>query len=247
MLIVSAKNPFVQALRLLHTPKGRLEAGTFLAEGQRCIDGLLAAGWKPLRVFLEEHRGLPQAWPKNIPCVVFGSSAMKAASPSTTPPGFLAEFPLPKPQPVDPHTSALVLVGVQDPGNVGTLIRSAAAFGIPQVILVGTADPFSPKALQASAGAIAVPQIHRFPLDVPVKDIPCQVRRIALVIDGQALRSVASEGPAWLLIGSEGHGLSAAWQAVAEVRATIPMQRHVESLNAGVAGSIACYAFFGQG
>lgn len=246
MLIVSPKNPAVQGLRLLHTPKGRQEAGTFLAEGQRCIDGLIAEGWKPVRVFLEEDREFPKSWPTDVPCVVFSPSAMKVASPSTTPPGFLAEFPLPKPPPIDERTSALVLVGVQDPGNVGTLIRSAAAFGIPQVILVGTADPFSPKALQASAGAIAAPNIHRFAIDIPVQSIPCQVRRIALVIDGQPLQSVASRDPAWLMIGSEGHGLNAAWQAVADVRATIPMQRQVESLNAGVAGSIACYAFFGQ-
>lgn len=147
----------------------------------------------------------------------------------------------------------LALEGVQDPGNVGTLLRSAAAFGFDAVILgAGCADPFSPKTLRASMGAAA-----RIPL-VQTQDLPAVLGTLraegVLCLAAALYRSrplsevdAACPGGVCAVIGSEGQGLTEQTIAACDAAVRIPMTDRAESLNAGIAGSVLLWHFRGTG
>ena len=145
----------------------------------------------------------------------------------------------------------LALEGVQDPGNVGTLLRSAAAFGFDGVLLgPGCAAPFAPKTLRASMGAAG-----RLPV-LTVPDLPAALTSLrgrgvtclaAALYHSRPLDEVGTDSPGGLclVIGSEGQGLTAAAVAACDAAVRIPMTELVESLNAGVAGSVLLWQFRG--
>ena len=145
----------------------------------------------------------------------------------------------------------LALEGVQDPGNVGTLLRSAAAFGFDGVLLgPGCAAPFAPKTLRASMGAAG-----RLPVLV-VSDLPAALTALrgrgvtclaAALYHSRPLDEVGTDFPGGvcLVIGSEGQGLTDAAVAACDAAVRIPMTELVESLNAGVAGSVLLWQFRG--
>ena len=141
-----------------------------------------------------------------------------------------------------------VLAGVQDPGNVGTIVRSAEAFGATGVIATrGTADPWSPKALRASTGsALRLPLLRG--LAVPVVIAQLRISQVKILAasanrpstDPSNLRYML-RSPAAIFVGSEGAGLPAEVEHAADAHIAIPMSAVVESLNAGVAASIVLY------
>jgi RNA methyltransferase, TrmH family len=147
-------------------------------------------------------------------------------------------------------TLVLVLVGVQDPGNVGTAVRSAEAFGATGVVAArGTADPWSPKAVRASAGsALRLPILRGIAISVALSQL--RISKVMIVAatshdDERANRVNDSakplNGPTAIVIGSEGSGLPAEVINSADATIAIPMAGAIESLNAGVAASILLY------
>jgi TrmH family RNA methyltransferase len=138
----------------------------------------------------------------------------------------------------------LVLAGLQDPGNVGTLLRSAEAFAASGVLLLpGTASPWNPKALRASAGsAFRVPAVNATEADALDLLARHNIPAIAAVArEGTPISDAPLAGSCALLIGNEGAGLSDSLLAAAAHRITIPMPGNVESLNAAIAGSLLLY------
>lgn len=144
---------------------------------------------------------------------------------------------------LDSSRGVLLLDGVQDPGNVGTLVRAAAAFGIGGVLaLEGTVDPWNPKAVRAAAGSV---------FSVPVLVIPfdnvepwLEDTQIHLVVSAPSAPDVASfrpEGRWALAVGNEGAGVRPSLSRAARATVGIPMSSSTESLNAGVAGAILMY------
>ena len=141
--------------------------------------------------------------------------------------------------PLGTREVTLALWHVGDPGNVGTLLRAADAFGAGVALSAGCADPTGPKALRASAGAIFRVPISRF--DEPAG------RRIALVAHGgRPLRELELEPPLVFVLGAEREGLSPDVLAAAEA-ATIPQPGDAESLNVAMAGTVALYELFRRG
>ncbi|MGC2720004.1 MAG: RNA methyltransferase [Candidatus Acidiferrales bacterium] len=143
-------------------------------------------------------------------------------------------------------TLVVVLVGVQDPGNVGTAIRSAEAFGATGAIAArGTADPWSPKAVRASAGsALRLPTLRGLSIPVLLSQLRAsKVSIVAATSDGAVSDRAGAYllGPAAIFIGSEGSGLPAEVIKTADATMAIPMTGRVESLNAGVAASVLLY------
>ena len=144
----------------------------------------------------------------------------------------------------------LVIAGVQDPGNVGTILRSAEAFGATGVVATReTADPWSPKALRASAGSglrfpvlrgMAIPVLLAQLRVAGVKIVAASSHSVALAGAGAGAAADLREAVA-IFIGNEGAGLPAEIEHVADARISIPMSAGVESLNAGVAASVALY------
>jgi TrmH family RNA methyltransferase len=146
---------------------------------------------------------------------------------------------------------AIVLAEIQDPGNVGTILRSAEAFGATGAVTTrGTADPWSPKALRASAGAaLRLPVLRG--MAIPVLLAQLRLARVKIYATGAAAADAASQShlmeradlrePVAIFIGNEGAGLSAEVKRTADAMLTIPIRADVESLNAAVAASIVLY------
>jgi RNA methyltransferase, TrmH family len=139
----------------------------------------------------------------------------------------------------------VVMAGVQDPGNVGTIVRSAEAFGATGAVAArGTADPWSPKALRASAGsALRLPLLRGMAMPILLAQLRMAHVRIfaASAKSGGALPEADLREAAAILIGSEGAGLTPEIERSADARISIPMSEAVESLNAGVAASVVLF------
>ncbi len=243
--IRSPDNPLVKELRQLHRADERARLGAFLVEGRRAIDGFLDAGWQAQALLHPEDEAPPAAWPL---AVARAASARVAAriSQATTPSGWIASFALPAAVAPDASLGGLVLAEIADPGNAGTLIRSAAAFGCPQVHCIGGCDPWGHKVVQASAGALARVRLSRGDPDQGLSAVLGGAPVTALVVSGGLAPQRLVAGPRWLVVGSEARGLRPEWQAACSDLVTLPMPGGVESLNAAVAGAIAGYLIWAQ-
>ena len=242
VVLTAPDNPLIKRLAQLADSAGRREQQAFLAEGMRLIDGFIQAGWRPLHLLVREDIEVPPGWlpgsSSDWPKVTrISTRVVQRLSSAATASGFIAVFALPTPPELDPTAGGLVLTGVADPGNVGTLIRSAAAFGIGQILLDGGADPFGPKTIQASAGALALVAIHRGSFERLQGGAPC----CALVVSGGKSPADLAPGPRWLVVGGEANGVPPAWLATCRELLSLPMPGGTESLNAAIAGSIAAY------
>lgn len=165
-------------------------------------------------------------------------------SDTVTPQGMIGVFPFPKIA-SSPDTVPLILVadGIQDPGNLGTLIRSAAAAGATRVVVLsGTADPWSPKVVRAAAAAHFLVSIEAIPSLGLAQVVPAG----ALVVGTDAAGTIAYDrvdltGPSVLIVGAEGRGMSEPSRSIVDKIVSIPLRDEVESLNAAVAGSIMLF------
>lgn len=236
--VTSTDNPLVRRLLRLHDARHRRTDGLFLAEGRRVIDALLCAGYRTDTVMVRDGEEVPPHWPE-----VRGVSArvLDKLSQTSTPSGYVAAFAPPPALPLDRAAGGLVLAEIGDPGNLGTLIRSAAAFGIKQVALVGGADPYAHKVVQATAGALAAVAIHQIAVADGLNALVGGATLCALVVSGGIDPDALAPTARWLVVGSEAHGIRAEWLPACSERLTLPMPGQVESLNAAVAGAIACY------
>ena len=254
-LIESRQNPRVKELRAALARSGRTPSGLIAIEGEHLVTEAMRSHLRFASVFLREGyepRGefveLPQdAEHLLLPADLF-ASAVSTEQPQgiaalVHPPAFSSATLFSGPAPLIP-TLILVLAGLQDPGNVGTLMRSAEAFAASSVLLLpGTASPWNPKALRASAGsAFRVPAINASEAEALELLAQHKVPAIAAVArEGTPVGEAPLAGPCALLIGSEGAGLSETLLTVAAHRITIPMPGNVESLNAAIAGSLLLY------
>jgi RNA methyltransferase, TrmH family len=247
-LIASRQNPRVKELRAALSRTGRTPSGLIAIEGEHLVGEALRSQLRFASVFLRDGYHPSFALPDDaehllLTADVF-SSAVATEQPQgiaalVHPPHFSAEMLFRKAAPM-----ILVLAGLQDPGNVGTLLRSAEAFAANGVLLLpGTASPWNPKALRASAGsAFRVPAIAA--TETEALDLLAQhnIPAIAAVARaGIPVSDAPLAGPCALLIGNEGAGLSDSLLAAAAHRITIPTPGNVESLNAAIAGSLLLY------
>lgn len=258
---LSATNPRIASLRrLTGRRKARLEAGQFVIEGPVPIGELIAAGadLDELYVDLEQWRQADDRAPLRAVVrdadaagvSVWGLTPSVFASVSDTnaPQGALA-LARRTPQPLSAIGSGegpvLVLVDISDPGNAGTLIRTAEAAGCAGVVFVGSStDPFGPKAVRAAAGSIVrLPVAEVSEVADALVELHAAGRTVvATVVSGGAAPELADlSAPVAVVIGSEAHGLSAGVVASCDVTITIPMTPGVESVNAAVAGAVVLF------
>jgi TrmH family RNA methyltransferase len=223
----------------------RQKRGLFIVEGVKNIVELASSPIRLERIYykqgMEEH--IPEQLMPSSTAV--SSKEMERFSQMKTPPGILAVAQIPSQD--SNHLLhqlskqklpfALVADGIQDPGNLGTLIRSAEWFGLNAVFVTeNTTDPWSTKCVQASMGSIFKVPVLNWTSDSISAAEP--LRHFAMDLDGTSYDAV-SWSPGLIWIGSESHGLHEARQIEHE-KITIPRFGRAESLNAGVAGSIAC-------
>ncbi|MEE8418940.1 MAG: RNA methyltransferase [Dehalococcoidales bacterium] len=228
--------------------KGRLEAGAFLVEGERAIRQIISACPEALIEILSTEDLAPEF--SDYPARLLTDSQMGSISSTRTPQGIIAVVRPPAEMywdrlPDDTGTRVLLLEDVQDPGNVGTLIRTAAAFDYSGVILSGKcADPLSPKCVQASAGTVLSLWIRR---TAGYLELVAGLKRNGYLIVAAELGGSEDLGPLRqdklvLALGNEASGLSKNMLKAADNRLRIPVIREkAESLNVAACGAICIY------
>ena len=226
MTITSPHNAKLKEVRALHRRRERDDRGRFVAEGEDLLAAADAAGWEPVHRLVASDSGLPGEQVE--PDLLGGVSTLGSGT------RVVGVYETRWAQPAGPLCVALW--GVGDPGNVGTVIRSALAFGVSSVALgPACADPFSPKAVRASMGAIfQVPVARVAALD----ELPGETVGLAARA-GDELRGDGRDVPRTLVIGAERTGLGAELEAACDRLAHIPIRS--ESLNAAMAATIALY------
>ncbi len=243
-VIRSRRNPLLlQTRQLLERPRERHAAGLAVMEGEHLLADWLAAGHRVEHLLLSASRAAEaDAWQgRGATVQLVDDDCLASVSPAGAAPGVLAIVPIPDPQP-SVSGSILALDGVQDPGNVGTAIRSAAASAFDQVWLGrGCADAWSWKVLRAGQGAHAIlPVCQGIDLQAALHAYTGQV--LALVpAGGTPLHRTDLRGDIVLLLGGEGAGIGAEGLRAADRLVSIPMPGRTESLNVAVAAAIAMY------
>jgi TrmH family RNA methyltransferase len=239
----SSRNPRVAEATRLHRARRRAETGRTLLEGPHLVKEAVRAGALLETVFLcvGDETTTDLLTGLGVHTVLVTHTVMAKVAGTQHPRGPVAVMTIPPDQPVFAG-SLLVAWGVGDPGNVGTLIRSAAAFGLGFLSGPGTADPWSPKVLRAAAGTHFRTAIER-PQVVSVDMLRGRgFTVVASVVEGGASpEQLAGMDRCALLVGDEGAGLPADVVRAADLRITIRMPGNTESLNAGVAGSLLAY------
>ena len=216
-MITSPRNETLKLVRKLHARRWRDKLGLFVAEGEDLVDAALEAGLEPVELLVAGETVAPELLAQ-VSTLPHPARAI----------GVFRREDLPA---FEQRPAALALWRVGDPGNVGTLIRTADAFGASVELSQGSADPTGPKALRASAGAV-----FRVPLGEAVG------RRIGLVAHaGSPLREVEFGDAVIFVVGSEREGLPEDVLANCDVAATIPTSGPAESINVAAAGAIALY------
>ncbi|MGM9695209.1 MAG: RNA methyltransferase [Alloprevotella sp.] len=249
-------------MKLVHSlrqKKGRESENLFVAEGKRLVTDLVANGMRPVALFVTEA-SLPLS-PVLLRCgvtpEVCSASEMNALSGLVHPPkgeGMLGLFPIPADsEGADVETVlpakelCLALDGVQDPGNLGTILRTADWFGIRHVFASAeTADVYAPKVVQATMGAVARVRVHRVSLPDFLEEVAKNAPVYGTFLDGDDLyaRSIRFEDRGVLVMGNEGRGISEEVAARVTHRLLIPPYpaggTGAESLNVGAATAILC-------
>jgi TrmH family RNA methyltransferase len=250
-MITSTANPRIQWVRQLQARRRAREAEqVFVIEGVRLAEEAWRARVAPrlvLHVDGLDARGqaaLAGLAELGAPVEVVSPAVMAAASQTLTPPGLLAVVPRPRLAPADRLTFVLVLDRLADPGNTGTLLRTAAAAGVEAVALAtGTVDAYNPKVVRAAAGA----HFHLPLIEAGWDELGQRLRAAGLRLwraeahGGLRYDRVDWRGPVGLVIGSEAAGLSPPAVALAPEAVHIPLPGRAESLNAAIAGAVLMF------
>jgi RNA methyltransferase, TrmH family len=247
-LIASRQNPRVKELRAALARTGRTPSGLIAIEGEHLLAEAMRSHLRFASIFLRDGYQPSFELPDRAEHLVLPADVFSSAVATEQPQGIAALV-----HPPDFSSAkvfdgraplVLVLAGLQDPGNVGTLLRSAEAFAASGVLLLpGTASPWNPKALRASAGsAFRVPAFSTTEAEaihlLAEHNIPATA---AVARAGTPINEAPLTQSCALLIGNEGAGLSDSLLAAAAHRVTIPTPGNVESLNAAIAGSLLLY------
>ena len=253
--ISSRDNQYLKAARALSSKKERQAQGAFLLEGLRLCEEALKAAW-PLRYALvaEEELEKPrlagllaELEQQNCPIYSIPANFLAQVSDTKHSQGLLLVAELPAPPIELPQNTNFALLGdrLSDPGNLGTLLRTAWATGVQAVVLTpGSADIFSPKVVRASMGAVLRLPIYQTATDDEALAL-LQTRNLFLLAtaaeQGLPYNQIELTKPLAWILGSEAVGLSNFWQKAADKNVYLPMAPDVESLNVATAGAVLLY------
>jgi TrmH family RNA methyltransferase len=255
-LVTSRANPRVKQLRAAFHGHARLSGGLVSIEGEHLLQEALRSGLPIKTIFLSERIDPPAWLPRGVELLHLPDDVFASAVDTQSPQGIAALLVPPTWTLADalarPGTAPLLLIAaaLQDPGNLGTLIRSAEAFAATAILTTpGTVSEWNQKALRASAGSVfRVPVVAVTPAEIAA--LKPRGLRIFAAVAGSHPTDTRSPIPASdanlvspcaLMIGNEGAGLSADLVALADTFITIPTPGPVESLNAAIAGSLLLY------
>lgn len=231
-------------IKSLHQKKFRKENGIFIIEGLKSIIEFIPSAYQIHSIYyLAEYKSLLPNLPSNIKLFEVNNVELEKISTLQAPQGILALVHIPKSmevsQTVLQNTFSLLLDGIQDPGNLGTIIRTADWFGFKNVICsLNTVEAYNPKTIQATMGSLC--RVNIF-----YQDIPELLNRITIPIFGALLEGKSSYQMDWgnegiVILGNEGQGISAEVIKFIQFPVTIPRVGHAESLNVAISAGILC-------
>lgn len=240
--ITARKNPLLQQVRrLLTSKKERENSGLFVADGTKLLAE--AVTWWPGLDTVILSDGVDVSVPEHVRIVRVPEDVMESVSPMQTPQGALFLCRLPEKEVFVPKPGMLLLDGIQDPGNLGTILRTADALDIPVALLEGCADPYSHKVVRASMGAV----FRRPVVQTTWQEAraACDQAKIPVAVTALDEKSVdlrdADLTAMAVVMGSEGQGVRAEILAQASKSLIIPMSARCESLNAAIASAIVMW------
>ncbi len=253
--VTSRQNALVKDLRKAFTQGEPSSEGYIAIEGVRIVEEAIRSGLRFQAVFFNDAgrahapRLLPQL-ASHVELLLLPDDAFSSAVSTETPQGVAALVKL-RPakmedvlEQVSPELLLMGVAGIQDPGNLGTIIRSAEAFGVRAVLLgEKTASHFNPKTVRASTGSLFREPLIKVKLGESISALKGLGLRVLATSShkGKPLTEANFTGPAMIVVGNEGAGVPAEILAQADELVTIPHSPRVESLNAGIAASILLY------
>ena len=240
--ITSRKNPLLQQVKkLLSSKKAREEAGLFVSDGTKLLQEAVKYFPGLDTVILSD--GIEAEVPETARVIRVPGDVMESIPPMASPQGALFLCRLPQKKEFLPRQGMLILDGIQDPGNLGTILRTADALDVPVVLLEGCADPYSHKVVRSSMGAVfrtEVVQASWETVKQACAEAGIPVGVTALSDRAKDLRQAQLQNMA-VVIGSEGQGVRREILESADAELIIPMNPHCESLNAAVAATIVMW------
>ena len=240
--ITSRKNPLLQQVRkLISSRKEREQTGLFVAEGTKLLQEAVR-WWDGLETVIITP-GVGVSVPENVRVVQVPEDVMESVSPMKAPQGALFICRLPEKTEFKPKPGMLLLDGIQDPGNLGTILRTADALEIPVALLEGCADPYSHKVVRSTMGAIFRTRVVQTTWEQAKQ--ACLEARISVAVTALSDRAKdlrqAQLCQMAVVIGSEGQGVRREILDSAQEELIIPMNPNCESLNAAIAASIVMW------
>ena len=240
--ITSRKNPLLQQVKkLLSSRKAREEAGLFVSDGTKLLEEAVKYFPGLDTVILSD--GVEVSLPGDVKVIRVPGDVMESISPMQSPQGALFLCRLPERAEFVPQKGMLLLDGIQDPGNLGTMLRTADALDIPVCLLEGCADAYSHKVVRSSMGAV----FRRSVIQATWEQVrtACAEAQIPVAVTALSPRAVdirsADVKNMAVVIGSEGQGVRREILENAGAELIIPMNPHCESLNAAVAATIVMW------
>lgn len=231
-------------IKSLHQKKYRKEHGIFIIEGIKSIVELVPSDYQIHSVyFLPQYQSLLPKLPANIKLFEVTNAELEKISTLQAPQGILALVSIPETSAIDQNTLrnkfSLVLDGVQDPGNLGTIIRTADWFGLTHVICsLNTVEVYNPKTVQATMGSLCRVNVSYHDLPELLKDIDIPV--FGAMLNGSSLYKTQWGSEGLLILGNEGQGISPEIVDLISRPVTIPRVGQAESLNVAVSAAIFC-------
>ncbi|WP_025025428.1 TrmH family RNA methyltransferase [Caldalkalibacillus mannanilyticus] len=255
IMIESKNNPRFKEWKKLHTKKGRKESGLFLIEGEHLVEEALKSDWAIVDFIVSSEYRVPDEWMKKYPVLMQEKIEILAPlfselSETQTPQGIAAVIKK-RPSPTNEdwlkQAKLMLLVDqIQDPGNLGTMIRTADAAGVDAVVLgKGTVDPFSGKVLRSSQGST----FHLPLIEKELQEYIVQLQQEGWQIYGTSLTDaidfreleITPESKVAIVMGNEGEGVQEALLEQMNQKIKIPIWGQAESLNVAIATGILLY------
>ena len=240
--ISSRKNPLLQQVKkLLSSRAERRKTGLFVGDGVKLLEEAVKY-WPGLQTVILSD-GVEAEVPEGVQVVRVPEVVMASISPMEAPQGALFLAKLPEQAEFVPQKGMLILDGIQDPGNIGTILRTADAMDVPVVLLEGCADPWSWKVVRSTMGAAFRRPVYQATWEEVFAK--CRAANIPIGVTALSDRAVdirsADLSEMALVIGSEGRGVRKEVLQNADHELIIPMNPHCESLNAAIAAAIVMW------
>lgn len=231
-------NQEIKLIQSLDRKSERINSGLFVVEGVKNIQELLLTNWSVHKIF-----GLGDLFSELSSFQKVTEKELSRISHLKTPNQALALVSIPKYNSPNTSMCTLVLDGVNDPGNLGTIIRTADWFGIKQIVCShNSVDAYSPKVVMSTMGSLFRVAVHYTDIVSFIKE--SNLKSYASVLNGEDCTTISFEKDSILVMGSESHGISQEVIAICSNKITIPGAGTTESLNLGIATGIVCFEYF---